>query len=157
VVRCYDARPRSPEPRTTPLEESMDFAYTDRCNEMRERVLAFMDERVYPAEHVYEQQLIEAGSPNAQPAVMEELKEEARSRGLWNMFHPDTRWGPGLKVAEYAPVAEILGRSHIGPEACNCAAPDTGNMEVLTLFGNPEQQERWLRPLLDGEIRSALR
>ncbi len=86
---------------------------------------------------------------------MEELKEEARSRGLWNLFHPDPNWGPGLKNAEYAPLAEIMGRSHIGSEACNCSAPDTGNMEVLTLFGSPEQQEQWLRPLLDGEIRSA--
>jgi acyl-CoA dehydrogenase len=85
---------------------------------------------------------------------MEELKEEARARGLWNLFHPDPKWGPGLSNLEYAPLAEILGRTHVGPEACNSSAPDTGNMEVLSLFGSPEQQERWLRPLLDGEIRS---
>jgi acyl-CoA dehydrogenase len=114
-----------------------------------------MEERVYPAERVYEEQLVEAGDPHAQPPVMEELKEDARSRGLWNMFHPDPHYGPGLANAEYAPLAEIMGRSHIASEACNCSAPDTGNMEVLTLFGTDEQKEEWLRPLLDGEIRSA--
>jgi acyl-CoA dehydrogenase len=133
----------------------MDFELSDRCKDFRERLLAFMDERVYPAEPVYEEQLQEAGDPHAQPAVMEELKAEARERGLWNMFHPDERYGAGLTNCDYAPLAEILGRSHIASEACNCSAPDTGNMEVLSLFGTPEQQDRWLRPLLDGEIRSA--
>jgi acyl-CoA dehydrogenase len=133
----------------------MDFELSDRCNDFRERLLAFMDERVYPAEPVYEEQLREAGDPHAQPAVMEELKRDARERGLWNMFHPDERFGAGLTNCDYAPLAEILGRSAIASEACNCSAPDTGNMEVLTQFGTPEQQDRWLRPLLDGEIRSA--
>jgi acyl-CoA dehydrogenase len=133
----------------------MDFELSDRCKDFRERLLAFMDERILPAEQVYEQQLREAGDPHAQPAVMEELKREARERGLWNMFHPDERFGAGLTNCDYAPLAEILGRSHIASEACNCSAPDTGNMEVLTQFGTPEQQDRWLRPLLDGEIRSA--
>ena len=133
----------------------MDFELSDRCKDFRERLLAFMDERVYPAERVYEEQLREAGDPHAQPAVMEELKSDARERGLWNMFHPDERFGAGLTNCDYAPLAEILGRSHLGSEACNCSAPDTGNMEVLSLFGTPEQQDRWLRPLLDGEIRSA--
>jgi acyl-CoA dehydrogenase len=133
----------------------MDFELSDRCKDFRERLAAFMDERVYPAEQVYEEQLREAGDPHAQPAVMEELKREARERGLWNMFHPDERFGAGLTNCDYAPLAEILGRSHIASEACNCSAPDTGNMEVLTQFGTPEQQDRWLRPLLDGEIRSA--
>jgi acyl-CoA dehydrogenase len=133
----------------------MDFELSDRCKDFRERLLAFMDERVYPAEDVYEEQLREAGNPNAQPAVMEELKAAARERGLWNMFHPDERFGAGLTNCDYAPLAEVLGRSPIGSEACNCSAPDTGNMEVLSLFGTPEQQDRWLRPLLDGEIRSA--
>jgi acyl-CoA dehydrogenase len=133
----------------------MDFEPSDRCREFQERLGAFMDERVYPAEAEYEQQLRDAGDPHAQPAVMEELKAEARDRGLWNMFHPDPQWGAGLTNVEYAPLAELLGRSHLGSEACNCSAPDTGNMEVLSQFGTPEQQERWLRPLLDGEIRSA--
>jgi len=133
----------------------MEFELSERCKEFQERLQAFMDERVYPAESVYEEQLREAGDPHAQPPVMEELKTEARSRGLWNMFHPDPQWGPGLTNCEYAPLAEIMGRSHIASEPCNCSAPDTGNMEVLSLFGTPEQQDRWLRPLLDGEIRSS--
>jgi len=133
----------------------MNFELSDRCRDFQERLTAFMEERIYPAETVYEQQLAEAGDPHAQPPVMEELKEEARSRGLWNLFHPDPSYGPGLANADYAPLAEIMGRSHIASEACNCSAPDTGNMEVLTLFGTDEQKERWLRPLLDGEIRSA--
>src|SRR6202453_1396805 len=86
---------------------------------------------------------------------MEELKTRAREAGLWNMFHPDPEYGTGLSNADYAPLAEILGRSHIASEACNCSAPDTGNMEVLSQFATPEQRERWLEPLLDGEIRSA--
>jgi acyl-CoA dehydrogenase len=133
----------------------MDFTLSDRCQDFRERLLSFMDDCVYPAEPVYEDQLREAGDPHAQPAIMEELKAQARERGLWNMFHPDERFGAGLTNCDYAPLAEILGRSAIGSEACNCSAPDTGNMEVLTQFGTPEQQDRWLRPLLDGEIRSA--
>ncbi|WP_259311159.1 acyl-CoA dehydrogenase family protein [Capillimicrobium parvum] len=133
----------------------MDFEPTQRCREFSERLEAFMDERVYPAESVYGEQLHAGDDPHGQPAVMEELKEEARARGLWNLFHPDPAYGPGLTYNEYAPLAEISGRSFIAPEAINCAAPDTGNMEVLTQFGTEEQKERWLRPLLDGEIRSA--
>ena len=133
----------------------MDFELTDRARDFPERLRAFMDERVHPAEETYEQQIAEAGDPHFHPPVMEELKEEARSRGLWNLFHPDPEYGPGLTNVEYATLAEITGRSHIGPETVNCAAPDTGNMEVLTQFGTEEQKDRWLRPLLDGEIRSA--
>ncbi len=133
----------------------MDFELTDRCNDFRERLLAFMDEHVYPAEHVYDEQIAASGNPHYHPPVMEELKARARDLGLWNLFHPYEEWGPALKNAEYAPLAEIMGRSHIASEACNCAAPDTGNMEVLTVFGTPEQHEKWLRPLLEGEIRSA--
>jgi len=136
----------------------MDFEFSDRCNELRERLLAFMDEHVYPAEAVYHEQLIASGDPHSQPPVMEELKERAQGLGLWNLFlpHGGEQWGaPGLSNTDYAPLAEIMGRSHIASEACNCSAPDTGNMEVLTLFGTPEQKEQWLRPLLEGEIRSA--
>ncbi len=133
----------------------MDFEYSQRCREFRARLTEFMDELVYPAESIYEQQLQAAGDPHAQPLVMEELKAQARERGLWNMFHPDPELGAGLTNAEYAPLAEILGRSPIASEATNCSAPDTGNMEVLTQFGTPEQQGRWLAPLLDGEIRSS--
>src|SRR5947209_2967943 len=136
----------------------MDFEYSEQCQELRERLLAFMDEHVYPAESVYHEQLIASGEPHSHPPVMEELKERARDLGLWNLFLPEPGEdvaAPGLGNVDYAPLAEIMGRSHIAPEACNCAAPDTGNMEVLNLFGTPEQQERWLRPLLDGEIRSA--
>jgi acyl-CoA dehydrogenase len=134
----------------------MDFAQTQRGAEFAERLQAFVDDVVHPAEVVYERQLSEGGDPHGHPPVMEELKEEARSRGLWNLFHPDPEYGPGLTNAEYAPLAEITGRAaHLAPEAVNCAAPDTGNMEVLTQFGTPEQRDRWLRPLLDGEIRSA--
>jgi acyl-CoA dehydrogenase len=139
----------------------MDFEPSQRCTEFKERLSAFMDEHIHPAEEVYERQLRESGNPHHQPAIMEELKVRARDAGLWNMFLPactregDPDDGAGLSNADYAPLAEILGRSHIASEACNCSAPDTGNMEVLYHFGTDEQKERWLRPLLDGEIRSA--
>jgi len=132
----------------------MEFAPSARTSDLVERLLAFMDERVQPAEATYEEQLRESGNPHFHPPVMEELKDEARGRGLWNLFHPDPAYGLGLTNVEYAPLAEITGRSPIGPESVNCAAPDTGNMEVLSEFGTDEQKERWLRPLLDGEIRS---
>jgi acyl-CoA dehydrogenase len=130
----------------------MDFALSARCEDYRERLLAFMDEWVYPNEAVYDLQLRALGDPHAQPAVMEAMKVEARSRGLWNLFHPEL--GAGLSNLDYAPLAEITGRSLIGPEALNCNAPDTGNMETLHLFATPEQQARWLDPLLEGSIRS---
>ncbi len=136
----------------------MDFELSDRTKDYRERLLRFMDQYVYPAELVYHRQLTEAQDPHAHPPVMEELKARAQELGLWNLFLPyeDPELAvPGLSNLEYAPLAEIMGRSHIAAEACNCAAPDTGNMEVLAQFGSPEQKERWLTPLLDGEIRSA--
>jgi acyl-CoA dehydrogenase len=132
----------------------MDFELSDRAKDLRERLLAFMDEHVYPAEPLYVEHVRSAETPHVYPPIMEELKEEARRRGLWNLFLPDDEHGAGLSVLEYAPLAEILGRTTIAPEACNCSAPDTGNMEVLHEFGSDEQKERWLRPLLDGEIRS---
>ncbi|MGW1808349.1 acyl-CoA dehydrogenase family protein [Streptomyces sp. NPDC002078] len=132
------------------------FQTTDRAKAYQEKLLAFMDEHIYPAEPVYEAQMARSGDPHFHPPVLEELKAEARKRGLWNLFHPHPEWGPGLTNLEYAPLAEIMGRSpHLAPEATNCNAPDTGNMEVLTLFGTEEHKERWLKPLLAGEIASA--
>src|ERR1700749_4326243 len=134
----------------------MEFELSDRCKGYQERLQACMEERIYPAESVYEAQMQASGDPHHHPAVLEELKEDAKSRGLWNLFHPHEDWGPALLNVEYAPLAEIMGRSaHLAPEAMNCSAPDTGNMEVLTLFGTDEHKEQWLRPLLAGEIRSA--
>ncbi|MBK9180248.1 MAG: acyl-CoA dehydrogenase family protein [Acidimicrobiales bacterium] len=132
----------------------MDFAMTDRAARLQDELLAFMDSHIYPNEAVYEEQLAASGDPHSQPPVMEELKAEARRRGLWNLFLPHGDWGAGLTNVEYAPLAEITGRSPIAPESLNCSAPDTGNMEILTMFGTPEQQDTWLRPLLEGEIRS---
>src|SRR5262245_50761679 len=133
----------------------MDFALSPIANELRERLLAFMDEHVYPAEAVYDEQLRQSGDPHHHPPVMQELKAEARRRGLWNLFLPHrTEWTDGLSNLDYAPLAEVMGRSGIASEACNCSAPDTGNMEILTMFGTPEQKDRWLQPLLEGEIRS---
>jgi acyl-CoA dehydrogenase len=134
----------------------VDFALSPEAAELLARLQDFMQELVYPAEPVCREQMRAAGMPHYQPPVLEELKEEAKARGLWNLFLPHkTEWTEGLSNLDYAPLCEILGRSFIAPEALNCSAPDTGNMELLTLFGTPEQQERWLRPLLAGEIRSA--
>jgi len=134
----------------------MDFQPSERCSEFQERLSSFMDEHVYPAEATYEQQLRESGDPTISPRwVMEELKQLAREAGLWNMFLPDPDHGAGLSNSDYAPLAEILGHSHIASEACNCSAPDTGNMEVLNSSPHRSRGTRWLTPLLDGEIRSA--
>ena len=132
------------------------FETSEQGKHYADLLLAFMDEKVYPAESVYAQQMHAAPSPHFSPPVLAGLKEEAKARGLWNLFHPHPEWGPGLTNLDYAPLAEIMGRSpHLAPEATNCSAPDTGNMEVLTLFGTEEHKRRWLKPLLDGEIRSA--
>ena len=134
----------------------MDFALSPKAAELLARLKDFMRDLVYPAEPVYREQLQAAGRPHYQPPVLEELKEEAKARGLWNLFLPHkTEWTEGLSNLDYAPLCEILGRSFIAPEVLNCSAPDTGNMELLTLFGTAAQQERWLRPLLEGQIRSA--
>jgi len=137
----------------------MEFAFDARTEDLRGQLLSFMDELVYPAEKVFAEQvdkLAAEGRIWERPAVIDELKAQARSRGLWNLFLTHRPEGAGLTNLQYAPLAEITGHSpSIAPEALNCAAPDTGNMELLADFGRPEQQERWLRPLLDGEIRSA--
>ena len=126
-----------------------------RAEELRKRLEAFMDECVYPNEALYHQQIADSGDPHVHAPVLDELKLEARERGLWNLFLPhETEWTDGLSNVDYAPLAEVTGRSALAPEALNCSAPDTGNMELLTMFGTDEQKERWLRPLLEGEIRS---
>lgn len=137
----------------------MDFEPSARASEYLARMQEFMDEAVYPAEPVYAEQrrtLAAVGQLNTLPPVVEELKADARSRGLWNLFLPDSHDpAHGLSVLEYAPIAELSGRSvEIAPEAINCAAPDTGNMELLHMFGTDEQKQRWLEPLLAGTIRS---
>ncbi|HBX77986.1 MAG TPA: acyl-CoA dehydrogenase [Acidimicrobiaceae bacterium] len=135
----------------------MNFELSTRSNELVGKLEAFMDEAVYPAEPVYRDQMVALGDPHGHPSIIEELKAEARERGLWNLFLPHkTQWTDGLSNLDYAPLAEITGRSiQLAPEALNCAAPDTGNMEVLTMFGTDEQKEEWLQPLLEGTIRSA--
>ncbi|MFB7517069.1 acyl-CoA dehydrogenase family protein [Streptomyces sp. NPDC056144] len=140
----------------------MDFAYDARTEELRTRLLAFMDEHVYPAEAVAEGQRALLASPWDTPQIVEDLKAEAKRQGLWNLFFvdqhslPDAEYGAGLTNLQYAPLAEITGRSpQLAPTALNCAAPDTGNMELLAQFGDEAQKKQWLEPLLAGEIRSA--
>jgi acyl-CoA dehydrogenase len=136
----------------------MDFRHSDRSLRLQEQVRTFLDEHVYPAEHLFEQQAAASrasGEPFRTPAVLQDLKNVAREQGLWNLFLPDERYGAGLSVLDYAPIAELTGRSGaIAPEAMNCSAPDTGNMELLSMFATPEQVEQYLRPLLDAQIRS---
>jgi len=132
----------------------VNFEFSEKTNDFRTRVAAFMDELVYPNEAKFHGQLAAAESRWSVPPIIEELKEEAKSRGLWNLFLPDSDLGAGLTNLEYAPLCEVMGRSPIAPEVFNCNAPDTGNMEVLVRYGTEEQRERWLEPLLAGEIRS---
>src|SRR6201998_2850531 len=131
------------------------FDISERAQQLQADLLDFMKSSVYPSEGLYDEQMRESGDPHFQPPIMEELKAEARKRGLWNLFHPHPGTGAGLTNLEYAPLAEIMGRSLLAPEACNCSAPDTGNMEVLEPFGTEEHREKYLKPLLDGAIRSA--
>lgn len=133
----------------------MNFDYTPRVAELRETVAAFLEEHVYPEEAAYDTYINEAETRWTVPPIMEELKARARAAGLWNLFLPDSEYGAGLSNLEYAPLAELMGRSHIAPEVFNCAAPDTGNMEVLVRYGTEAQKKEWLEPLLDGRIRSA--
>jgi acyl-CoA dehydrogenase len=134
----------------------MDFSFDERTAELHEKLTDFMAEHIYPAEPIFAEQVAQLDNPWTRPPIMEDLKRKARDAGLWNLFLPDRRFGAGLTNLQYAPLCELLGRSpHIAPEALNCAAPDTGNMELLAEFGGAVHHERWLMPLLDGTIRSA--
>src|SRR3989440_9802420 len=130
----------------------MDFAFSEKTKEFERRLLAFMDEHIYPNEpRYYEQTERNRWQPTR---IIEELKPKARTAGLWNLFLPDDENGAGLTNLEYAPLCEVMGRSPVAPEVFNCSAPDTGDMGWLARYGTPEQKERWLKPLLAGEIRS---
>ncbi len=134
----------------------VSFFYSEKVKRLQNDLHTFMERYVYPNEHLYESQLDQGSDRFASvPPIMEELKEKAREQGLWNLFLPDAKEGAGLTNLEYAPLCEIMGRSFIAPEIFNCNAPDTGNMEVFVRYGTKEQQDRWLKPLLDGKIRSA--
>jgi acyl-CoA dehydrogenase len=135
----------------------MNFSHSDKVRELQQRIAAFMERFVYPAESRFQDEVANnrrGGNPWLATAVVEELKREARGAKLWNLFLPNSAHGAGLTNLEYAPLCELMGRSPLGPEAFNCSAPDTGNMEVLARYGSPEQRKRWLEPLLDGRIRS---
>ncbi|MFY9609751.1 MAG: acyl-CoA dehydrogenase family protein [Blastocatellia bacterium] len=131
----------------------MEFEYSDKVKQLQKKLTAFMDEHVYPNEKVFYKQ-IDEGDRWQPTSIIEELKPKARAAGLWNLFLPENPFGEGLSNLEYAPLCEIMGRSPMAPEVFNCSAPDTGNMEVLARYGSDEQKERWLKPMLDGEIRS---
>lgn len=133
----------------------MDFEHSDKVKKLIDQMTRFMEAHVYPAENVYAEQVHASGNKHFHPPIMEELKARAKSEGLWNLFLPDERYGAGLSNLEYAPLAEIMGRSLIASEVFNCMAPDTGNMEILAEYGTEAQKQSWLQPLLDGEIRSA--
>ncbi|OUM84630.1 MAG: acyl-CoA dehydrogenase [Bacillus thermozeamaize] len=130
----------------------MNFDYSEKVKKLMKKLTEFMEEVVYPNEPVYYQQLEE--NRWQVPPIMEEMKAQAKAAGLWNLFLPDSEYGAGLTNLEYAPLCEIMGRSPIAPEVFNCSAPDTGNMEVLVRYGSEEQKQKWLIPLLNGEIRS---
>src|SRR5262244_2253160 len=132
----------------------MEFEYSKKTKMYMEQLQDFMTKYIYPNEKVFHDQLNSAPTRWQIPPIMEELKAHARERGLWNLFLPESERGAGLTNLEYAPLCEIMGRSPIAPEAFNCSAPDTGNMEVLELYGSAEHKEQWLKPLLAGEIRS---
>ena len=132
----------------------MNFDYSDKVKALQRRVQGFIDEHVYPNEATFVRQVAE-GDRWQPTRIVEELKAKARAQNLWNLFLPESEYGGGLTNLEYAPLAEIMGRSPMASEAFNCSAPDTGNMEVLVRYGSPEQKKQWLEPLLEGKIRSA--
>jgi acyl-CoA dehydrogenase len=132
----------------------MIFEQTERSRLIEEQIRRFLRERIEPAERVAADQAARSPDPHAEPPVLLELRQQARGLGLWNLFLPDPEWGPGLSNLEYTPLCEVMGRSPLAPRAFNCQAPDTGNAEILAEFGTPEQKERWLKPLLEGSIRS---
>src|ERR1700736_6074495 len=131
----------------------MNFDFSDKVKSLQKKLQGFMDEHIYPNEQRFEKET-EQGDRWRPSRIIEELKPKARAAGLWNLFLPESERGAGLTNLEYAPLCEIMGRSHMAPEVFNCSAPDTGNMEVLARYGTPEQKERWLTPLLAGEVRS---
>ena len=132
----------------------MDFDYSPKVQDLRKKVSQFMDDHVYPNEKTFEDQLNSGPDRWQIPPIIEEIKDQAKSAGLWNLFLPESGYGYGLTNLEYAPLSEIMGRVHWGSEVFNCSAPDTGNMEVISRYGTPEQQKEWLEPLLEGKIRS---
>ena len=132
----------------------MHFDFSPKVENLRRSLLEFMDEHIYPNERIYQEQLRSGPTRWHVPLIIEELKQKARERQLWNLFLPESEYGAGLTNFEYAPLCEIMGRSPIAPEVFNCAAPDTGNMEVLVRYGTAEQKAQWLLPLLEGKIRS---
>ncbi|AXF55389.1 acyl-CoA dehydrogenase family protein [Salicibibacter kimchii] len=133
----------------------MDFGMTDKVKDLQERVRTFIEEVIDPNEKVYEEQLNQQSTRWQSPPIMEEMKQQAKEAGLWNLFLPESDYGAGLTNVEYAPLCELMGRSPIAPEVFNCSAPDTGNMETLVRYASEEQKKQWLEPLLDGKIRSS--
>src|SRR6478672_11232921 len=175
--RCAQAKRRCAQPRWQPHaisnsatkppmtrawivplpEQHMDFQYSPKVQKLQQRLVAFMDEHIYPNEAAFHQEIADnrsKGNAWVPTVLMETLKEKARAAELWNLFLPESSHGAGLTNLEYAPLCEIMGRASWSPEVFNCSAPDTGNMEVLARYGTPAQQEQWLTPLLRGEIRS---
>ena len=132
----------------------MDFALSAQVKELQQRVTAFMDQYVYPIEKAANDEMNTHGREHIEPENVKEVRRKAKAAGLWNLFIPDEEYGKGLKVAQYAPLCEIMGRSPIGARAFNCMAPDTGNMEILIDFGTAEQKRTWLEPCLAGEMRT---
>jgi acyl-CoA dehydrogenase len=132
----------------------MDFELSPKVKEFQRKISDFMNQNVYPIEKQVDEEMNVPGKEHTEPNVLKEVRKKAKAAGLWNLFLPDDEYGKGLKVSEYAPLSEIMGRSHIGSRAFNCMAPDTGNMEILVEFGTPEQKKNWLKPCLDGDMRT---